>query len=478
MNHILYVLTGQFWYRVLIVEDNKTLSKLYKRKIEARLDYIVDTASTYQEAVNLINKSETDYVTGVLDLNLPDAPNGEIVDFVLSRNIPVIVVTGDFTDIARGKIWSKKVVDYVLKEGMHNLEYVISLIDRIARNKSTKVLVVDDSEISRIFVSELLKIHKYVVYEAASAEEAISILKRNPDIKLMITDYVMKEMDGLELTEKIRYKYSKEKLAIIGISAQTTRQVSNNFIKMGANDFLTKPFSKEEFYCRVIQNIKMIEHFEAIKESEERFRLVFENASDGILVVNSDDGDFISANKKMIDLIGFSGKIYSNRSKKTFSNKFKNQISDFLMQIEGKKNTTNEILINFDSCICFYAEFETTSMILNGRNCSVYMVRDITERKYAEKERLQNEKLQGVFELAGATCHEFNQPLQVIVGYLQLIQNAENMDKNLAQYSKIIKDQTVRLADITKKLQNITCYETKDYLTGKIIDIDKASGKN
>ncbi len=86
----------------------------------------------------------------------------------------------------------------------------------------------------------------------------------------MITDYTMPGMDGFELTKRIRKNYSKEGMAVIGISAYGNPLVSAKFIKHGANDFLNKPVIAEEFYSRVNQNLEMLELVERIRDSANR----------------------------------------------------------------------------------------------------------------------------------------------------------------------------------------------------------------
>ena len=72
----------------------------------------------FSMVVNFLNKKKKQhYSLALLDLNLPDATEGEVVDLVLSRGIPVVVFTSEINDEIREHIWSKKIVDYVLKEG-------------------------------------------------------------------------------------------------------------------------------------------------------------------------------------------------------------------------------------------------------------------------------------------------------------------------------------------------------------------------
>jgi len=109
---------------------------------------------------------------------------------------------------------------------------------------------------------------------------------------------------------------------------------------------------------------------------------------------------------------------------------------------------------------------------LNG---SVAVLSDLTEKNRAAQNRMQREKLEGVLEIAGAVCHEFNQPLQAISGYTELM--AMKLDGHEAQsYIDKLTGQIERMRDITDKLQGVTRYETKDYAGNtKIIDIKKAS---
>ncbi|HSR36465.1 MAG TPA: diguanylate cyclase, partial [Desulfurivibrionaceae bacterium] len=129
-----------------------------------------------------------------------------------------------------------------------------------------KALVVDDSKSSRLELGNLLTIHQYQVFTAADGQEALDILDEHPDIRLILTDQYMPHMNGLELVKQIRRVHPKDELAIIALSATDDHTLPARFIKGGANDFLKKPYSTEEFYCRVTQNIELIEQIERIKE--------------------------------------------------------------------------------------------------------------------------------------------------------------------------------------------------------------------
>ena len=171
----------------------------------------------------------------------------------------VIVLTSKFDPDIREKFIDKGVVDYILKKSMKSVLYIIPLINRLIHNKNHLALVVDDSKIACQHVSYLLEKQYIRTIHASSGIEAINKLKQNPDITLIVADYRMPEMDGVEMVQEIRETYDKSRIAIIGISGFDDYHITAQFLKAGANDFLRKPFNHEEFYCRIHQVLDMNE---------------------------------------------------------------------------------------------------------------------------------------------------------------------------------------------------------------------------
>jgi signal transduction histidine kinase len=73
----------------------------------------------------------------------------------------------------------------------------------------------------------------------------------------------------LELVRQLRAQRGRDRLAVIGVSARVTEPLSAWFIKSGANDFLHKPFTEEEFNCRVLQNMDMLHMVRELKRHDE-----------------------------------------------------------------------------------------------------------------------------------------------------------------------------------------------------------------
>lgn len=260
--------------KILIVEDSEMVTKVLRHLLQSQsLAYDAVYASSLAQAQAIYEQSPQDFFVALVDLNLPDAPNGEVVDLTLSKKIPTIVLTGSYDEQRREQLFNKGIVDYVTKEGRYAYSKAVSMIQRLEKNQQIKVLVVDDSDMSRKHMTNLFRRHLFQVIEAVDGVDAIKVLLDNPEIKLLITDYNMPRMDGFELVRKLRYKYDKTDLIMIGVSGDSNEALSAKFIKHGANDFLRKPFHPEEFYCRIIHNIESLELIEQIKYQAQRDHL-------------------------------------------------------------------------------------------------------------------------------------------------------------------------------------------------------------
>jgi len=248
--------------RILLVEDNQTLAKIIAKKIQTELEIEVDIAYKLSEA-KLFLKAY-DYFLTLLDLNLPDAPNGEVVDYALSKGNKVIVLSGNIDKEFRKKIIQKNIIDYVSKQGGNDIDYIINKITRLQKNRDNTILVVDDSMVYRKQLQNMLENLFYKVITVAHGEEALGMLEVKPEIKLVVTDYNMPVMDGLQLTKEIRQKYTKTDMAIIALSSNENEDINALFLKEGANDYIRKPFSKEEFTCRIDNTIEAIENIQIV----------------------------------------------------------------------------------------------------------------------------------------------------------------------------------------------------------------------
>ena len=252
--------------KILVVEDSPVVLKVLHHLLSRNPIFTPVLCSCYKEAESKLSDTEETYFAAIVDLNLPDAENGEIVDLVLFHKIPCVVLTGNFDDTLRLSLLNKGVLDYITKDSRYSFNHVIKVVERLSKNQGIKVLVAEDSSTSRLFIRILLEQYRFNVIEAENGQEALAKLEEDSDIRMLITDYNMPLVNGYELVRMLRYNARFQDLVIIGLSAEGDNALSAKFIKAGANDFLKKPFYHEEFHCRVVHSLEAQEMLETIRD--------------------------------------------------------------------------------------------------------------------------------------------------------------------------------------------------------------------
>ncbi len=251
--------------RVLIVEDSKSVASTLSLMIKENLGYKTVLASSLKECAKILLEYKGKFDVALLDLGLPDSTNGEIVDFVTKFNVPTIILTGSTLVEDEIKYRNKNIVDYVIKDGLYSFKYALSVIKRVIKNENIKVLIVDDSISFLETTKSLIQRYRLEVFTATNGKEALDILEKNSDIKIILTDYYMPIIDGLELVRTIRKKYNKDELSIIVTSGTQEKNTASKFLKYGANDFLYKGFTQEELFVRLSANLEVLELFEELR---------------------------------------------------------------------------------------------------------------------------------------------------------------------------------------------------------------------
>jgi DNA-binding response OmpR family regulator len=217
-----------------------------------------------------------------------------------------------------------------------------------------KILIVEDNAATLKMLETLLVKWGYKVDIAQDGRGALTIINSPAPPRLILMDWMLPEMDGIELCKTIRASTSgAETSYIILLTARAEKEDVVAGLQAGADDYIVKPFNSDELRVR------------------------------------------INAGKRIIEL------------------------------------------------------------------------QDALDRRA---------KIQGVLEMAGAVCHEMNQPLQAITGYMDLIMMEEDSRSQILERLQLMKKQIDRMGLITRKLMRITTYETREYTHGtKIIDIDKSA---
>lgn len=109
------------------------------------------------------------------------------------------------------------------------------------------ILIIEDDKSIRNFISATVEINGYNCYSAATGEEGLNIIEKNKP-EVVILDLGLPDMDGIEIIKKITYL---ESISIIVLSARTEDKDKIIALDLGAEDYLTKPFSIDELLARI-----------------------------------------------------------------------------------------------------------------------------------------------------------------------------------------------------------------------------------
>ncbi len=118
------------------------------------------------------------------------------------------------------------------------------------QTRQVKILLVEDNEVERRLLRELLAEAGYEVIEAENGAEAFELCEQDSEIRIVITDIKMPVMDGYSLIKAIRKKQLQYKYILV-VSGLTDKSDVIKALNLGANDYLTKPVYLEELKLRI-----------------------------------------------------------------------------------------------------------------------------------------------------------------------------------------------------------------------------------
>ncbi|MBF0425231.1 MAG: response regulator [Magnetococcales bacterium] len=472
---------------LLIVEDSRSFASLLRSRLQAVFPCEVVLARTFAEAQRWVASKQGGCFLGILDLHLPDAPNGEVVDLVLGHKIPAIVLTGEFKEDLRSSVLSKGVLDYFIKDNVHVIDSVIYFIQRLRQNQNIQVLVVDDSRSFRFSLVRFLRLYGFRVLEAADGEQALKILDEN-NVRMVVSDYEMPGMDGFQLTKRIRAKYSRDHVAIIGLSSHGDMNLAARFIKAGANDFLVKPFRNEELFCRVSQNVDLIEKHEALEElvqertkrleetlaklrsRENHLKSVLESALDAIVTIDK-DGRMVDFNPAAEKLFGFErdqmlGKpitetIMTPQAREGHLAAITRRLANGEEGVSLKRRIEVQGLRRDGLMIDL--EMALTSLVNDGRLFFTGFMHDITERKQLVKSleetlTVAESANRAKSEFLANMSHEIRTPLNAVIGMTDLLLEGDPTPEQ-REYLEIVQNSSHSLLELINGILDLSKIE-------------------
>lgn len=274
------------------------------------------------------------------------------------------------------------------------------------------VVVVDDTRTNVAVLSHLVtNLENCVAIGFTVPEEGLAWCAENvPDI--VIVDYIMPVLDGIEFIRCLRATPGREDVPVLMVTASEQLSVRHQALEAGANDFLTRPIDTSEFMARLRNMLslrraqrKLADHAEwlesevkianaqlnrkviELQESDERYRKLFEEATDAIAFADAETGILIDLNQSFADMLGWERTELIGKPQKVCHLDAGEAAvsSSFVRARSGSSGDVIETqLVTTDGEI-LDVSIKITVIELNGRKVMLGSFRDITAWKLAEK---------------------------------------------------------------------------------------------
>jgi PAS domain S-box-containing protein len=446
--------------RVLVVEDSESLRGTICEGLR-EYGYSVFEASNGNQAYSLFEEVNPEVV--ILDYHLPEHDGAELLTaFKLPQSqAAVLVTTGDANPELAMKVTKMGADAFVRKP--FKIGYLIDLCEKIRREWSLLRVekLLDDRTL------ELRRILETSVDGIVITDTSGCIVQINSAVEKML-EYSKDEIVGKNIWELMPLddkdhekavriiKKLKIKERMTGVE-QVWKRKDGNLFHVELNLSILK--DAEGNTTGAMASIRDITDRkragEEIKDSEERYHSLIENAIDAIISVN-EEGVIVTFNKKAEEMYGYDREEILGKSvlllvppqyrekQKEAMEKFKevkaSKVIGRTVETKGFRKDGRE----------FPVETSVFGLEINGEHVFTSFVRDITSRKEMEDKLLQSEKLRSLGELAGGVAHNFNNTLAVILGRTQLLGRSFETLIGKQERRKSIDDLKKSLAIIEK----------------------------
>jgi len=279
---------------------------------------------TFAAAQDMLESIQTDRVPDIIitDLHTPGIDGWRLCrllrspEFKQANETPIVVTSSIFLDRDLAAMAQNLGADgYIsLPRDADAISNVVANLDAGAPGHAHPLaLAVEDDPVMMKFISTGLRAYGYEVIEATTGKEALALFEtRKPN--LVILDHVLMDMDGIELVPGFRAGERNGDLVLIAITAASDPDLAIRYTREGADAYLRKPFSmpyltnviskaQRERALRRVERL-IDERTESLREAEQRFRDLYENAPAGYHTV-APDGTILSMNTTELRWLGY-----------------------------------------------------------------------------------------------------------------------------------------------------------------------------
>ena len=246
--------------KILIVDDSILVRMIVKKSLQP-LDLEFHEAANGMDAMDMIFDVGPHLIT--VDVEMPGMDGFELCEQI--RNIPpgrhvglaetpIIMITGSIDHRTREKGFKVGATEFISKPFSETelLRRAKGILEPEQKLSTLTMLTVDDNPIIRKIVMASLRETGVHIVEAENGQVAFDILSDpSQQIDLLLTDWEMPVMNGLELVKNVRTTLKNLKIPIIMLTSLSTQKNLISAFESGVNDYLTKPFIKEEILARL-----------------------------------------------------------------------------------------------------------------------------------------------------------------------------------------------------------------------------------
>ncbi len=304
-----YDLTYNINYKILIIEDSEFFSKAVYSILNKINEYEIEQAFNLKEASQKLQEQEYDFI--ILDLTLSDSFGEELVSEIKRlTKAKIIVLTAEADAQIREDLFKRGILDYIVKDKnfLSSVKSINNTIHAVSKNLNSTILVIDDSKFMCKQMQSILDIRNYITKIALNAEDGFKILN-NTDINLVILDMELPDKHGLDLLREIKDKDEFCHIPIIILSGSNDPKLIRDSLKVGASDFVKKPFNIEEFTLKVDLSIdNNRKHIEVL--CKQKILNEYKEAVDDSTIVSKTDtkGIITFVNDKFCEISGYTQK--------------------------------------------------------------------------------------------------------------------------------------------------------------------------
>lgn len=301
-------------FKILVVDDSNLARKIIRQELETDGYEVLEAINGIDALIKATTGRPPDLIT--LDVEMPRLNGFETCKKLRDRHysrffsaneneqIPIIFVTSLDTLAVRQEGFKVGATDFLTKPFERG--EILAAVNRILRPEhrlqGMTVLVVDDSRLARQIVAGTLRQKGVTVLEAEDGQAAFDIIcKQMNDIDLLLTDLIMPVMKGDELCMKTRHELGLKDLPIVFLTASEDQNEILNLFKAGANDYLIKPFVREELLARLEVHLDRAQLNKRLRESISELQSL-NRMKDDLLAVCSHD-----LRSPLTGILGFTG---------------------------------------------------------------------------------------------------------------------------------------------------------------------------